>query len=391
MFKQVEKTTAVQDMIKAAYGDDSVPMDDLAVFEAQAVSTRPLRRRNGIYQGAQIGVDVLHAMAASIKGKDGSLPVQRMHNPGIPVGRLFAAAVRPIENGHSALHAMFYMARRDSDLVNKIDTGVLTDVSVGMRPKQVLCSACGWDYKGSESTLDNLLDCTCANGHVIGTDGVSARMHGLETWDELSLVDRGASPGASILPRSRHALAKSPAFEQMLLSRGFDDSVFFLRASATLDIEPAPPLSPPPAPARNPINMDELVTLKAEKIVADRDLLAANLQLTAAQTELTALRAKVADVETKLAAALALDAVKVKADAEAAGAFIEEVLKASLAATGGKLESLPATIAERISMVRELRAQLAMRIPAGGATRPPETGTGDGSAAAPSFAAFTRK
>ena len=381
MFKQVTKTDGIKAQIAKAYGDPDVRPDDLAVFEAVAANTLPLRRSKGIYAGARLGHDVLSGMAATINSGE-HIPLQIMHRDALPVGKVFAASLQPMAGGETALHTMFYLPKKESELVGKIDSGSLNDVSVGMLPKQLLCSTCGFDYMGDEADIMNLLDCTCANGHAIGKDGVHVRVHGVKQMQELSLVNKGAAVGASILPRNRQKMGWVSTSPERLAARGVDDLIYALFAMAG-EI----PVST--NPSKDTPKMDELVTLKAEAIVATRDLADAKTKLDAAVAEATGLQAKLAEAEAKLADALKGDLAAAKAELAAVGEFISDWAKAALAATG-KTDALPATLAEQITIVRDARAALALAIPTGGASRGAGAGTGDKNAASKSFAAFKR-
>ncbi len=372
MFKQVEKTPTIKDWIAQAYGDPKVDTSDLAVFEAAAANTRPLLRRYGLHAGAVMQPDVLHHMADAVNG-GATVPLHVMHQThNTPVGRVFRAQVRPGTDGGPQLHAMFYMSHKDADLVDKVNKGILNEVSVGVSPKEVRCSACGWDYRGKDATIDNLLDCTCPNGHTIGEDGVHAKLHGLLDWQELSLVDRGAMKGSLILPKSRQAMAATPDFERLAAS-GFEPS--WLRLSAICDFTP-----PPPAPG-NPAMSDEMIDLKASHIVLTRDH-------EAAKTELVALRAKVAELETQLGEALKGDAVALKAQLADVEAFVNEYATAALAAIGKDATALPAAMAERIAAIKEARAQLALSLVPGGVALGATRSDDPKPAGKPNFSAF---
>ena len=342
MFKQVEKTPTIKDWIGQAFGDPEVSTDDLAVFEAAAANTRPLRRRYGLHAGAVMQPDVLHKMADTVNS-GATVPLHLMHQTGnTPVGRVFRAEVRP----GPVLHTMFYMSNKDADLVDKVNKGILNEVSVGVTPAEVRCSACGWDYRGKDATIDNLLDCTCPNGHTIGEEGVHAKLHGLVDWQELSLVDRGAMKGSLILPKSRQAMAAQPDFERLAAS-GFEPA--WLRLSAICDFTP---------PVGN-LPMDELIELKASHIVLTRDH-------EAAKTELTALRAKATELEAQLAEALKGDAVALKAQLADVENFVTEYATAALAAVGKDAAAMPATLAEKVQAIKDARSQLALSLVPGG-------------------------
>ena len=382
MFKQVEKTPTIRDWIASAYGDKDVDTDGLAVFEAVAANTRPLRRLHGLHAGAMLQPDVLHGMTKALKQGE-TIPLHSMHQTdNTPVGRVFAAETRPDIDGGMALHTMFYMdPKHDPVLVDKLNKGILNEVSVGVSVKEVRCSACGWDYMGTDSTIDNLVDGECPDGHVIGKDGVHVKLHGLASWHELSLVDRGAAKGALILPKSRHSMTRSPDFERLAAS-GFEPSLLSLRAICDVSA-PTPTPSTPKAPGKS--SMDELVNLKAEHIVAKRDL-------EAMTTELGALRAKFTETEAKLADASKGDVVALRAQLAEVEKFVADYAAAALAALGKPSSELPAGLSERMKLVEAARAQLALSIVPGGVSQPAGRSDPKASAAStPDFSAFKRR
>ncbi len=376
MFKQVEKTPTIKDWIASAYGDPSVNLNDLAVFEAVSANTRPLRRRYGLHAGAVLEPSLIHEMPDVLKRGE-TVSLHSMHSAAdLPVGRVFAANTHLDENGSPVLHTMFYMSNRDADLVDKVNKGIVNEVSVGLTPKEIRCSACGWDYKGADASIDNLLECTCPNGHTIGTDGVHARLHGLESWHELSLVDRGAVKGALILPRTKHTMVRTPDFERMA-ARGFEPSLLTLHAQC--DFSPSPPREKPP--------MDELVNLKAAHIVLTRDHEAAQATLTAAKTELAAANTRVRELETQLAEAAKGDLAALKTQLSEVEAFVNEYAAAAFAAVGKDAATLPATLSEKVAAIKEARSQLALSIVPGGVAAGAAKGADP--KFAPDYSAFT--
>ena len=371
MVKQLEKTDRIRQLIARSYGDDSVDLSTLAVFEAVAVNTHPLRRKGGLFEAAVVEEDTLREMQAWLDAGE-TVALQTMHRDGIPKGKVFAGETRRDTRGQLALHALFYLpiGAGENELIRKIDTGVISEVSVGLENKHIACSACGFDFLGASATIDHIFERTCANGHTIGRDGVHARLRGISKWMELSLVDRGAAVGALILPRPRQTF-------QMDANSGFDRQALRLFASAEL---PTPPTTHEQRP---PTTMTDLVKLSVDLALAQKDAEIAKAALTAAQaetvavkTEMVSLQAKLTETQTQLAA---LTPEKIAAQATAlteATSLIDEFAKVALAATG-KAGELPATLSERVALVREGRTKLALTLPTGGASQGAQGGTDD--------------
>ena len=358
MAKQVPKTDAVKALVAKATGSDSVDMDKIAVYEAVFANTLPLRRQTGLHAGARIGADVFGEMIAALDNGQ-SVPVQIMHNTDVlPTGKVLSAKLMPGPKQSNQLQGLFYVDTTDPALISKLDSGTVDEVSVSILNKQLLCSDCGWDYMGDDCTLDNLWGCVCANGHEVGKNGTHIQSHGLKAWSELSLVGRGAVDGAKILPKPKQTYGADPV---RLAARGFDDSILALRASVSDTKEPT-----------YMIDAAAHAAVLAEVAIGKHTLTETTAKLTAAEASIASLTASVAELNSKLAAAVAPNA----ADHEAALALIDELGKAALAATGKAGTELPASVPDRLTLIRETRAALALAIPAGGSGAGPAAGAG---------------
>lgn len=378
--KQVQKTDRIKSLIAKAVGDPDANTDNLAVYEAVIANGRPLRKQ-GLYAGGIIQQDAMSGMADAINSDD-HVPLQLMHRGGIPVGKVFHAEMKPTPDGGTSVHALFYLPKANSEYVSKIDAGVINDVSVGFFPRQLQCSACGFDYTGPNVTFENIYDCVCDQGHRIGVDGVHARIHGVSQFHELSLVDKGAVPGATILPRAKQSMALAPNIARFS-ELGIDERPFYLAASmAEFTPSPANP------PAKDKPAMDELITLKADLIVANRDVAAKDALIASLKADLTAAQTATAQANDSLAAALKLDGAKAIADLKLAMELIREFGAATLSALG-QTAALPETTSELIATVRKARADLSASLVAGGRAQPAAGPTGE-PADKPNFAAFKR-
>lgn len=368
MPKQVEKTDRIKALIAKSYGDNEVNVEDFAVFEARSFNTRPVQKKGTLWEGAIHSSSFLSEMAATFNASGQTVPILIQHRSGLPVGQAFHAEVVGGPDGHQDLNVLFYLPKTETDLVRRLDAGVVKEVSVGVRSKGLLCNKCGFDFMAEEVGWEQLYSRTCDNGHTVGKEGTHLIASGLDRWFELSLVDRGAAQGTAILPRSQQVIAD----RQRLAASGIDTKRPYLIASFD---EGAPDTSPPKEK-----HVEDLVNLKAEMIVKDRDL-------KAAADQVTALTAQVAELTAKVADAAALDAVALKASNDAAMAFLGEVATASLAALGRASEALPEKVEDRIKLVQDARAQLALVIPTGGASRAAEADDTEPTKA-PNLAAF---
>lgn len=218
--------------------ETSVSASDIVVYEAAALSTRPISQRGSIYNGARPSREMLLDMARGVSSGEHSVPLHTLHQQGweIPVGRVFAAEVVDEADGSSTLLAQFYLPTSEDDLVSKIDLAVLDEVSVGVLSKEARCSKCGFDFFASDS-IQHLWDRTCPEGHVLGEDGVHLKLHGLNSWMEMSLVSRGASSKPKIRARTRNP----ETYERLAASGSPVDAVMLFTQNPTETNEPMDP------------------------------------------------------------------------------------------------------------------------------------------------------
>jgi hypothetical protein len=288
MAKRIPITDELKTAIKKSVGGD-VKFDNLAVYEAIAVTSRPIVQR-GLYSGATVERDLMEAAADKINTGE-FVPLHLVHDQpwgGLPVGRLFQAGVSkdPMDQADQ-LHTLFYLdegTEEGKTLASKVDNGVIEEVSIGMMAEKLLCSECNFDYLSDE---DALWDRCCPEGHMLGKGNFHLKLSGLKKLMELSLVSKGASTGAKVLAERKRLLASQ--FE-VLAADGYNPERVALFASPTLGEE---------------VDMKEIEELKAglaaltakveEQAVA---LTTAQATITAQAEELTSLKAS-AEVTAK--------------------------------------------------------------------------------------------
>lgn len=207
--KSVDVTAEMLAQIEKLAGG-AVSADEIVVFEAAVANSKPLNKMGSIFNQGRITEDTLRQMAAALNSGEESVPLHTMHQQGyeLPVGKVFQAETIRIADGETELRAMFYIPKSESQLVEKINLGILDEVSVGVKSKALLCSKCGFDYFSAESGFEHLYSQTCENGHTVGTDGAHVKLSGLDKWMELSLVSRGAASKPKILGRTKQVMAK---------------------------------------------------------------------------------------------------------------------------------------------------------------------------------------
>lgn len=356
--KQVQKTPAIIAQLRASYGP-SASIDDLAVFKTVLLNSLPLRKSSGLYKGAISTVEMLAQMAAAVNAE--SIPINAIHgetNVNDVVGRLFAADVE----GAQLVGLMAVDGKSHPDLVIKLDNGTIDQVSVGVLPSSVQCSSCGFDFLGPDATLDNVWSATCANDHVMGTDGIHANLNGLDLFYELSLVPMGAAQGARIVDPSSYS-------EPLRLAASAKGAKGGTALAVELSATPKEPTvditaftTAITASATENANLTASVTAKAAEIVA----------LTASLATATA---TITTLEAAAVTAAAGDLATTKADLVAAQALVASATehltgeaKKILTACGVTDHSvIPTDIPGITALIDAKRAQFAAAIPINGA------------------------
>lgn len=227
MSKRVTITPQIEATIRNSVGDSELDLSKVAVYEARFVSTEPVTK-NGVYDGARISASTLHEMADYITASGQALPLHIMHNDRLlPVGKVVSGKVLQLENGEYELRGHFYLPLTEQELISKLDTSTIDEVSIGLLTKHAFCSECQFDYLPlTEDTFMNFMTATCDNGHLVGENGVHVRLHGLDDWSELSLVGQGAANKAKILPRARQSLSKD-MMDRLAANKNLEAAIFF--------------------------------------------------------------------------------------------------------------------------------------------------------------------
>lgn len=354
--KQLDVTDAMLEQIQFV-ADTDMSADDVVVFEATAVNTLPLNKAGSIFDQGRLTRSTLVAMAESVNSKNESVPLHTLHMQGdeLPVGKVFHAFVNELADGQSELRAQFYLPRSSATLIEKVNLGILDEVSIGLKSEQLLCSKCGFDYFGDESDFENLWDRTCANGHSIGNDGTHAVLQGLDAWMELSLVSRGAATNAKIHGRAKRVMPQEQ--QDRIAASGYAPEAVTLFASPTKQ--------------------------KEEPFMKDKP--EAQAAPAASEAEFDA-QAAITELSTKidgLVEALTAQADEPAVEAEAEATALDEA--------NGKIETLTASIEELKTSIAALSkktpADFAADLPEGGVSASAVTDAEKGSSL-PSFASF---
>lgn len=374
--KQIQLIAKIREQLQAALGPDVEVTDDYAVFESISLNTNPLPgKRGSLFEKAVVPAATLLAMVNHINSGN-SLPLMIDHRmDGAPKGRIFHAGLHMSEDAVE-LRTLFYVDPTEQALIAKINNGTYDEVSVSFLAQKILCSECGFDYRGEEANWENLLSATCNEGHKIGEDGTHARLTGLEEFVEISLVARGAADNPKIVGPSASKLA--PETRERLAAQGFKDFDALICRASTGD---------------NAVDFNVLITelsdVKAELKTATASVATLTARAETAETALAAAEEAKAQAEAaKLAAEEALEAASGKDEAEAAVAYLSRVLEGVRVAAGKDKGSIPETVAELTAAIDEETSELTAILPVNGVSQAAGEGTEGKDEAKADFSAF---
>lgn len=363
VMKQIAKTPEIIARLKRAIGSDQ-SVDNLAVYEAIALNSRPLRKRHPLYNGAVASRSMLLEMAVALEGE--SRPLQIMHHGELlPIGRVFFGEVVE-KNGDTELRALFWVDKSETDHIAKIDNGTIDQVSVGVLPKQMICSADGFDFFGADSTFENIFTGTTPDGNTVGENGVYCRMVGLEEFFELSLVGMGGAQNAKIVNSDQSHF--SP--EHQRLAAGVSLNTLALTATATTD--------------QDTMDLKEYMTQLTATVGENAKLEAKNETLTAqletATTKVTSLEAQVAELskDDKASQITELTAEKEAAETAlaAASAALTDVAKRVLTASGKVDAEVPTETDKIVALINDESAGLTAALAGAGNAQDADGGQG---------------
>jgi len=289
--KRIELTERIKSFITASVGD-TIDYEKIAAFEATAVTSLPLNKRGSVFDRGQITAETF-IEAANLINTGTFVPLHTLHEQGyeIPVGRLFYGEHVKSNQGTDELRVLFFVDGTSPDLISRLDTGVIEEVSVGMQFKRLLCSTCNIDLMEDNESIWSQ---TCKNGHVMGMGSNHVKPDGVANFREMSLVSKGASNGAKVLGAQKRLLASAYYKDGSALAASLKDPEFMLFGSPTKLAEEDPmliaELQAKLAKAEGDLTLTATAKAEAEGKVAT---------LEAAKTEA---EGKVAVLEAKLAA-----------------------------------------------------------------------------------------
>lgn len=327
--KQIPIEGVVRQKLQDAVGPE-VDVSKHAVFEATALNTRPVRKRHPLYNGAIHSPQYLEQMANAVKGE--SLPLLIMHDDSaLPIGRVFTGEV---VNG-TELRVLFWVDPANADKLALLNNGTIDQVSVSSLASSVVCSECSFDFIGPDASMDQIWSGCCPDGHTMGQDGAYAKLSGLDTWFEMSLVGMGGIGGAKIRsPR------QSYFSEQRLAASGGAEKAMAILTLSSNDLSSEPP------------KMD--FTAFTEKLTSlMTELVETKMHLVARDAEVASLKASNVDLTAKAALA---------AEYPAALSALTETAKHLLALGGDATTLVPTALPDLVALVNTKRASLRLSV-----------------------------
>lgn len=332
--KQVPLTDSLRQKLTSLGADAS----KVAVFEATALNTLPVRKNHPLYKGGVHTRGFLQSMMSALNEE--SLPLQTQHDSEpLPIGRVFLGEVLDNAQGGSELRVLFWVDQTHQATIDLINNGTVDQVSVSTLPKAAVCSKCGFNFLGEDASFDNIWTGTCPDDHTMGKDGAHVIMDQLDRWFELSLVGQGGIQGARI----------STSADARLVADGSAASFLTLSVSSADLVRP---LEKPKMDIDKLVNdlsdtRAQVIVLNNEKtsLVAERD--AVRTDLSAKDAEVSRLTARVAELEATNTASVT------------ATAALADIAKHVLTISGRVSDAVPEKVEDIVTLVKGTKLSIA--------------------------------
>lgn len=229
MTKRVDLTEELKNKIRARCGND-IDFSSAAFYQARIVSTEPISQ-DSIYNKAQLARSTIFELEEFFNNDPQlNVTLQVMHNQQVlPAGRVVVVRAMDEPDGvSSALYGIFMVSNEHQEYINKLDNGIIDEVSISMLAKKLLCSECGFDLREASPEEQVMAfffhQCPKCEAELGGRDGAHLNLVGVEEFIEVSLVTRGAARHAKILDSSKQlALAANNKEVKLKLSQLAND------------------------------------------------------------------------------------------------------------------------------------------------------------------------
>lgn len=388
------KKLAINDNLRALLTKFSEGTEETSVtfYEAVILNTLPISKKGTIFDKSIIAQSYLQEMADYVEAGNG-IPIHTIHQQyaELPFGKVVKAQLFFDSNQLPELRVIFYMDNQHVNLIQGIESGAISELSIGAQPKHMLCSECGFDYLGASATFSNFWDMECDKEHKIGENGVHLNITGLDRWYELSLVSAGAAKNTKIIPAARSLLGDQEY--NRLRASGVTPELTLLQATMTA---PKPETTPPKdnsmdLAALNQKYIDasvtlglkekEIVTLTTSNTELTQKLSATTTELATAKTEAETAKAALTKAQADFAA---VDAGKEKTRADSATKVLFSLASKFAVAAGIEAPKEDADALALEKVIDDSRAKLST-LPTGGVAQ--AIGTGKGATQGAGYAA----
>lgn len=214
MTKRVVLNETIISKMKSVLGEDISP-DNYVVYKARAISAEAISKRGSdLLNGATPTEGFIRSIVAMANEPQKNVSVHTMHDDwSLSIGRVFDMwEVVEFDSVHAA-YAYLAILKNDEnkEVIEKIDAGILDEVSIGFEIKSGKCSVCGWDFFDNDldedDKFEHLWNATCANGHVMGKDGAHLVLDEPKSFSEISIVNQGAAHKAKIQEIAKFSLS----------------------------------------------------------------------------------------------------------------------------------------------------------------------------------------
>lgn len=360
--KELVKTPFIEAALRAAVGPD-VDLATLHVYEVRATSTVALRGKSGtIFERAKISPNTISQLARQVN--EDPLPLMMDHDTrGTPYGKFFYGESIPMDNGETELRGLLYVDEAEPDIITKLNSASIDEVSIQFQPEKMLCSECGFDYMAAAAADDYMpfVNLACDEGHKIGENGVHVNLVGVTETIELSLVSRGAAKNSKIINPSNAKLGEQA---QRLAASGVELHNFYCTASASdegVDEVDFEKFMVQLNAANTKTTEAEVARVAAEAQVAtlNADVASRDETIAALTTERDELAAQAEEIKT---------AEKTNATLTALHDYVGKQYVALKTLDGDASAAILEDTAEMVSYIEENQVRLSALIPAGGVT-----------------------
>lgn len=214
MTKRVVLNETIISKMKSVLGEDISP-DNYVVYKARAISTEAISKRGSdLLNGATPTENFIRSIVAMANEPQKNVSVHTMHDDwSLSIGRVFDMWEAVEFDSVHAAYAYLAILKNDEnkEVIEKIDGGILDEVSIGFEIKSGKCSVCGWDFFDNDldedDKFEHLWNATCANGHVMGKDGAHLVLDAPKSFSEISIVNQGAAHKAKIQEIAKFSLS----------------------------------------------------------------------------------------------------------------------------------------------------------------------------------------